>query len=36
MISGVHAVIFSKQAEKMRTFFRDVLGLRGVDAGGGG
>ena len=35
MISGVHAIIYSKQAEKLRSFFRDVLGLRAVDAGGG-
>src|SRR5215218_7868949 len=35
MINGVHAVIFSKDAEGVRAFFRDVLGLPSVDAGGG-
>ncbi len=35
MISGVHAVIFTKDADGLRAFFRDVLGFRSVDAGGG-
>jgi len=35
MITGVHAVIFTKDAEGLRAFFRDVLGLASVDAGGG-
>ena len=35
MISGVHALIFARDAEKVRTFFRDVLGFSSVDAGGG-
>ncbi len=35
MISGVHAVVFSREADKIRAFFRDVLGLAAVDAGGG-
>ena len=35
MISGVHAVVFSREADKVRAFFRDVLGLAAVDAGGG-
>ena len=35
MINGAHAVVFSPQAEKVRAFFRDVLGLSFVDAGGG-
>lgn len=35
MISGVHAVVFSREADKDRAFFRDVLGLAAVDAGGG-
>ena len=35
MITGVHAIIFSSQAEEARAFFRDVLGLSSVDAGGG-
>jgi predicted enzyme related to lactoylglutathione lyase len=35
LISGVHAMIFSHDAEADRTFFRDVLGLDSVDSGGG-
>jgi catechol 2,3-dioxygenase-like lactoylglutathione lyase family enzyme len=35
MITGVHAVIFTTDAEADRAFFRDVLELRSVDAGGG-
>ena len=35
MISGIHAVIYSKQAERLREFFRDVLRLPSVDAGHG-
>jgi catechol 2,3-dioxygenase-like lactoylglutathione lyase family enzyme len=35
MISGVHVVVFSPAAEEARAFFRDVLGLGHVDAGGG-
>jgi catechol 2,3-dioxygenase-like lactoylglutathione lyase family enzyme len=35
VINGVHAIIFSDDAEAIRAFFRDVLGLRSVDAGGG-
>ena len=35
MINGVHAIIFSNDAEGVRAFFRDVLGLPSVDAGGG-
>ena len=35
MINGVHAIIFSDNAEGVRAFFRDVLGLPSVDAGGG-
>ena len=35
MITGVHAIVFSPEAEKVRAFFRDVLGLRSVDGGGG-
>jgi catechol 2,3-dioxygenase-like lactoylglutathione lyase family enzyme len=35
MITGAHAVIFSEDAEALRTFFRDVLGFPSVDAGGG-
>jgi catechol 2,3-dioxygenase-like lactoylglutathione lyase family enzyme len=35
MISGSHIVIYSKDAEADRTFFRDVLGFPSVDAGHG-
>ena len=35
MITGVHAIVFSPQAEKVRAFFADVLGLSSADAGGG-
>lgn len=35
MITGVHAIVFSPDAEKVRAFFADVLGLSSVDAGGG-
>ena len=35
MINGVHAIVFSQEAGKVRAFFRDVLGLPSVDAGGG-
>jgi catechol 2,3-dioxygenase-like lactoylglutathione lyase family enzyme len=35
MINGAHVTIFSRDAEADRAFFKDVLGLRFVDAGGG-
>ena len=35
MITGVHAIVFSAEADKVRSFFADVLGMRSVDAGGG-
>jgi predicted enzyme related to lactoylglutathione lyase len=35
VITGVHAIVFSPEAEKVRTFFADVLGLSALDAGGG-
>jgi predicted enzyme related to lactoylglutathione lyase len=35
MIIGAHAIIFNKDADAVRAFFRDVLGFRSVDAGGG-
>ena len=35
MINGVHAIVFTKNPEGVRAFFRDVLGLASVDAGGG-
>jgi hypothetical protein len=27
MITGMHAIVFSPQAEKVRAFFADVIGL---------
>jgi hypothetical protein len=35
MISGIHAIIYSKQAQRLREFFRDVPKLPSVDAGQG-
>jgi predicted enzyme related to lactoylglutathione lyase len=35
VITGIHAIVFSPEAEQVRAFFRDVLGLSSVDAGGG-
>jgi predicted enzyme related to lactoylglutathione lyase len=35
VINGVHAIVFSRDAEAVRAFFRDVLGFTSVDAGGG-
>jgi catechol 2,3-dioxygenase-like lactoylglutathione lyase family enzyme len=35
MISGAHVIVYSKNAEADRAFFRDVLGFKSVDAGQG-
>jgi catechol 2,3-dioxygenase-like lactoylglutathione lyase family enzyme len=35
VISGAHVTVFSRDAEATRAFFRDVLELESVDAGGG-
>lgn len=35
MITGAHAIVFSRDADKTRAFFADVLNLPSVDAGGG-
>jgi catechol 2,3-dioxygenase-like lactoylglutathione lyase family enzyme len=35
VINGVHAIMFSPDAEQLRDFLRDVLELPSVDAGGG-
>jgi len=32
MITGIHALIYTKKANAVRTFFRDVLKWRSVDA----
>ena len=35
MITGAHWLLYSKDPEADRAFFRDVLGFPAVDAGGG-
>ena len=35
MFSGAHVILYSKNAEADRAFFRDVLGFKSVDAGHG-
>jgi catechol 2,3-dioxygenase-like lactoylglutathione lyase family enzyme len=35
MITGAHVLLYSEKPEADRAFFRDVLGFRSVDAGGG-
>jgi hypothetical protein len=35
MITGTHILFYSEQPEADRTFFRDVLGFKSVDAGEG-
>ena len=35
MITGGHVVMYDRDAAAMRDFVRDVLGLDGVDVGGG-
>jgi catechol 2,3-dioxygenase-like lactoylglutathione lyase family enzyme len=35
MIFGAHVILYSKDADADRTFFRDVLGFAHVDAGNG-
>jgi catechol 2,3-dioxygenase-like lactoylglutathione lyase family enzyme len=35
MINGAHVVLYTKDAEADRAFFRDVLGFPSVDAGQG-
>ena len=35
MISGAHLIIYSKNADADRAFFRDVLGFKSVDVGRG-
>ncbi|MDQ2900107.1 MAG: VOC family protein [Acidobacteriota bacterium] len=35
MITGAHILLYSKDPEADRAFFRDVLGFRAVDAGRG-
>jgi catechol 2,3-dioxygenase-like lactoylglutathione lyase family enzyme len=35
VITGAHAVMFTRDADALRTFLRDVLAFESVDAGGG-
>jgi catechol 2,3-dioxygenase-like lactoylglutathione lyase family enzyme len=35
MLTGIHVVVYSKDAEADRAFFKDTLGFRAVDAGHG-
>ena len=35
MITDAHAIVYSRDADADRAFFRDVLGFPSVDAGGG-
>lgn len=35
MINGLHVLLYSKNADADRAFFRDVLKFRNVDVGGG-
>jgi catechol 2,3-dioxygenase-like lactoylglutathione lyase family enzyme len=35
LISGAHVMIYSRDAQADRTFFKNVLGLDSVDSGGG-
>jgi len=35
VITGVHALLYSPDAERVRTFLSDVVGLSSVDAGDG-
>ncbi len=35
MITGMHAIIFSPEAEKVRSYLADTLGFTSVDAGDG-
>ena len=35
MINAIHNVIYTKEPDALRAFFRDVLGLSSVDAGHG-
>jgi uncharacterized glyoxalase superfamily protein PhnB len=35
VITGVHAIVFSAEADKVREFFAGAVGLASVDGGGG-
>jgi hypothetical protein len=34
MISGIHAILYSRHAERVREFLSEILELQSVDAGG--
>ena len=36
MIRGMHAMFYSSQADALRVFLRDKLGLKGSDVGAAG
>jgi catechol 2,3-dioxygenase-like lactoylglutathione lyase family enzyme len=35
VVTGIHAIVYTRDAKADRAFFRDVLGFDAVDAGGG-
>ena len=35
MIRGLHGMFYSSNAKELRSFFKDKLGLKGTDTGGG-
>ena len=35
MINGIHSLIYARDADQLRAFFRDILGFRSVDVGRG-
>jgi len=35
MINGLHAILYANDADRVRAFLRDVLGLKSIDAGHG-
>jgi hypothetical protein len=35
MITGAHAIVYSKDPDADRAFLRDIIGLPGIDVGGG-
>jgi predicted enzyme related to lactoylglutathione lyase len=35
MITGMHSIVYSDDAERTRAFLQDVVGFSSVDAGGG-
>ena len=35
LIAGIHAIVYSREADKVRALFKDILEFPSVDAGGG-